>query len=112
MEGLIGLLIWIAGNYFYYEYRKEGERSGFKRFVSFWMGFPLTVVTMLVVPLGKSPLQVPPPSEGDSLLEEIRRDRALREGQGAAELPEGSGSAGSGEAPREGPSEPNDRSDA
>ena len=42
MEGLIGLLIWIAGNYFYYEYRKEGERSGFKRFVSFWMGFPLS----------------------------------------------------------------------
>ena len=89
VEGLVGLIIWLLGNYFYYEYRKEGERSGLKRFVTFWMGFPLTVVSLLVVPLGKSPLLKAPPSEGDSLLEEIRRDRALRDMQKRLELSEG-----------------------
>ena len=89
VEGLVGLIIWILGNYFYYEYRREGERSGLKRFVTFWMGFPLTVVSLLVVPLGKAPLLKAPPSEGDSLLEEIRRDRALRDMQKRLELSEG-----------------------
>jgi len=91
LEGLVGLIIWLCGNYFYYEFRKEGERSGFKRFIAFWMGFPLTVVSLLIVPMGKSPLLKPPPSEGDSLLEEIRRDRALRDMQERLELSQGAG---------------------
>ncbi len=91
LEGLVGLIIWLCGNYFYYEFRKEGERSGFKRFIAFWMGFPLTIVSFLIVPMGKSPLLKAPPSEGDSLLEEIRRDRALRDMQERLELAQGAG---------------------
>ena len=91
LEGLVGLIIWLCGNYFYYEFRKEGERSGFKRFIAFWMGFPLTIVSFLIVPMGKSPLLKAPPSEGDSLLEEIRRDRALRDMQERLELARGVG---------------------
>ena len=91
LEGLVGLIIWLCGNYFYYEFRKEGERSGFKRFIAFWMGFPLTIVSLLIVPMGKSPLLKAPPSEGDSLLEEIRRDRALRDMQERLELSQGAG---------------------
>ncbi len=52
MSGLtwsVGGLLSIAAMLLYAKYRREGEPSGFKRFVTFMTGFPVTFFIMLTV---------------------------------------------------------------
>ena len=78
LEGLLGSLVWVAANWAYRSYVREGER-GFKRVAAFVLGFPITLVSAFVVrPVKRIKLQQAEDEER-SLLLEIRRDHALRE---------------------------------
>jgi hypothetical protein len=84
LEELVGLVVWLLAVAVYVDARRKGLR-GFRRLVSFWMGFPATWLSFLVVSEGSQPLLAPPPDDEDALLEEIRRDRALEPGPGGRE---------------------------
>ena len=63
----------------------DRERGG-KRFAAFVLGFPITLISMFVAPHTRR-LRLPKKNEAQAehdLLLEIRRDRALRDGQGPA----------------------------
>ena len=81
MEGFIGefvgMLVWIVANVVYVDARRKGTR-GFHRFLAFWMGLPVTWVTLMAVREGSQPRIEPPPDDEERLLAEVRRDRALR----------------------------------
>ena len=82
LSGLLGSFVWVAANFSYCAYVRDGQR-GFKRFAAFWLGFPITLISMFVAPHTRR-LRAPRRSEIEEdhkLLLEIRRDRALREGQ-------------------------------
>jgi hypothetical protein len=82
LSGLLGSFVWVAANVAYCSYVRGGERGG-KRFAAFWLGFPITLISMFVAPHTKR-VRAPERSdveEDHRLLLEIRRDRALREGQ-------------------------------
>ena len=79
-NGLLGVFVWVAANFAYYSYVRNGER-GFKRLAAFWLGFPITLVSTFVAPQAE---RVRAPRRGEleeeqRLLLEIRRDRARRE---------------------------------
>jgi hypothetical protein len=71
-----------VANGVYLDLRRKGDK-GFARFVSFWLGLPVTVFSLLLVPEASQPRIKPPPDDDGSLLAEVRRDRALRAGPGA-----------------------------
>ena len=48
-NGLLGVFVWVAANFAYYSYVRNGER-GFKRLAAFWLGFPITLVSTFVAP--------------------------------------------------------------
>ncbi len=82
VSGLLGSVVWVAANFAYCAYVRDDER-GFKRFAAFWLGFPITLISMFVAPHMRR-MRVPRRSEVEEdhkLLLEIRRDRALREGR-------------------------------
>jgi len=79
VRGITGLLVWGAANLVYFGKKRTGGR-GLARFVSFWMGLPLTFVTFLLVPEGEEARIRPPPDDEEALLREARRYRALRDG--------------------------------
>ena len=82
LSGLLGSFVWVAANVAYCSYVRDGAR-GCKRFAAFWLGFPVTLISMFAVPHTKR-IREPERSdleEDHRLLLEIRRDRALREGQ-------------------------------
>lgn len=78
---VVGLFVWLVANAVYLDALRRG-RPGFKRFLGFWMGFPGTFFTKLLVAEGSQPTVEPPPDDDASLLADVRRDRALRPGGG------------------------------
>ena len=77
---LLGAFVWMAANFAYWSYVRDGER-GFKRFAAFWLGYPITLVSMFVARHAKR-VRAPQRSELEeehSLLLEIRRDRTRRD---------------------------------
>lgn len=80
LSGLLGSFVWVAANFAYRSYVRDGER-GFKRFAAFWLGFPITLVSSFVVPHAER-VRAPRRNELEEehrLLLEIRRDRARRD---------------------------------
>ncbi len=80
VSGLLGSFVWVAANFTYCAYVRDGER-GFKRFAAFWLGFPITLISMFAVPKtrrasvnDRSELE-----EERNLLLEIRMDRIRRD---------------------------------
>jgi hypothetical protein len=85
-EGIFGALVSIAANLIYIDKKRKGVR-GFGRICAFWFGTPVTWLWLFFLKEGTRPELEPPPDDVEGLLEEIRRDRALRAGEGEP-LPE------------------------
>ena len=84
VESFVGLLIWTVANVAYGLFRTSGE-GGFKRIVAFWMGMPLTWITLIVVREGVPMLASDADDVGGEIAElraDIDRDRRLRGGGG------------------------------
>jgi hypothetical protein len=79
IQQLAGFAVWLVANGVYVDLRRKGEK-GFARLVCFWLGLPVTWLSLLVVGEGSQPRIRPPPDDDTILLREIRRDRALRGG--------------------------------
>ena len=80
VSGLLGSFVWVAANFAYCTYVRDGER-GFKRVAAFWLGFPVTLVSMFAAPHTQR-VRMPHRSEVEEehkLLLEIRRDRTRRD---------------------------------
>ena len=86
---------WLIANWAYLDFRRTGD-GGFKRLVAFWMGWPMTFVTAMLVKNGSQPQIRLDDRNLDELVDEIRRDRLLRErsDRGRALPPEGDLPAG------------------
>lgn len=80
LEGIIGSLLSIVANILYIDLRRKG-RSGFSRFILFWMGVPLTFLWLFLVREGSAPELEEAPDDAEALLAEIRRDRRLGSGE-------------------------------
>ena len=80
IQELAGFAVWLVANGVYVDLRRKGEK-GFARLVCFWLGLPVTWFSLLVVREGSQPRIRPPPDDELRLLEEVRRDRALRAGE-------------------------------
>lgn len=76
VNGIVGALLWGLANAVYYDLKRKGIRN-FGRFAAFWVGNPTTWITFFAVKEGRQPTFDRPEDE-DTLLAEIRRDRALR----------------------------------
>jgi hypothetical protein len=84
---LAGFAVWLVANGVYVDLRRKGEK-GFARLVCFWLGLPVTWLSLLVVKEGSQPRIRPPPDDVLSLMQEIQRDRALRAGDSADQEPD------------------------
>ena len=78
LDGIIGILVWMAANGLYMDMRRKGKR-GFARFVLFWMGFPWTLLWRHTIPEGNEPVFVPVSEDVEGMIEMVRRERALLE---------------------------------
>lgn len=83
--GLLGAVVWLAANVVYRSCVREGTR-GFQRFASFWLGWPITLVSAFTMPRpkGLKTLRRNELEEEHRLLLEIKRDRALRDARARA----------------------------
>ena len=81
LEATVTAVVWAVSNLVYLDLRRKGIR-GFSRFLAFWMGTPTTWVSLFMVPEGSQPGFEPPPDDEVLLLQEVRRDRLLRERAG------------------------------
>lgn len=81
LEELVGTLVWLAANGLYIDLKRKG-RPGIPRLIFFWMGTPATWLWFFIVPEGKKKKELPPADDAQLLLEEIRKDKALREARG------------------------------
>jgi hypothetical protein len=80
LQAILGALVWLVANVVYVDLKRKGIR-GFTRFAAFWAGTPTTWISLFAVREGSQPSIDPPPDdEGEALLAEIRRDRALNPG--------------------------------
>jgi hypothetical protein len=96
LEAVIAAIVWVVANVVYLDLKRKGIH-GFTRFAAFWAGTPTTWITLLAVREGKQPtFHAPPEDDALDLLDEIRRDRALRGDERA------SGEAGEGGSARAG----------
>ena len=80
LEELIGTLVWLAANGLYIDLKRKG-RPGIPRLIFFWMGTPATWLWFFLVREGKKEKALPRADDAQLLLEEIRRDKALRASQ-------------------------------
>jgi len=81
LQMLLGAIVWLVANVVYVDMKRKGLR-GFTRFAAFWAGTPTTWISFFAVTEGAAPeLEAPEDDQGLALLEEIRRDRALRSGE-------------------------------
>lgn len=82
-QELIASLVWLAANGLYIDMKRKG-REGIVRIIFFWMGVPLTWLWFFLIPKKKGPIELPAAKEDDfqEILQEIRRDKALRAGDG------------------------------
>ena len=93
--GIVGVFVFVIANWTYLDFRRVDER-GFKRFVAFWLGWPLTFLTKILVENGSQPRMELDDRDLGDLVKEIRRDRLLRarsEGEGASASPNQLGSS-------------------
>lgn len=84
VEKVVAFVAWLVANWAYLDFCRMGE-GGFKRLAAFWIGFPTTFVTRLVVDEGTQPRMREDDDDLDELVREVRRDRRLREGGGPGE---------------------------
>ena len=82
LEAVVGALVWAIANGVYIDMKRKGVR-GFGRLCAFWMGFPSTWVWLILIAEGAGPRLAVPLDDEEALLAEIRRDRALRTGDGS-----------------------------
>ena len=75
VAAVVGLMVWVVANVVYANQVRVGKR-GFRRFLAFWLGFPATFFSLLVLDEGSQPALEPPPDDEEALLREVRRDRA------------------------------------
>ena len=77
---IIVALVWVLANVVYLDLKRKGIQ-GFTRFAAFWVGQPTTWITFFAVRDGQQPTFHAPDDddEGGLLLDDIRRDRALRD---------------------------------
>jgi hypothetical protein len=78
IEEVVTAAVWAVSNVVYFDLRRKGVR-GFSRLLAFWMGNPWTWLSFFVVKEGSQPTFEPPPDDEALLLQEVRRDRLLRE---------------------------------
>ena len=82
LEATVTAVVWavsnVVSNLVYFDLKRKGIH-GFTRFLAFWMGTPWTWVSFFTVPEGSQPTLEPPPDDEALLLQEVRRDRLLRE---------------------------------
>ena len=93
LEGMLGGVVWVIANLAYGSMVRTGEQ-GFRRLAAFWLGWPGTFVSYVVVkptrrmagpqmdPRYQKQLEL---QEERDLLFEIRRDRARRISRGLQE---------------------------
>ena len=81
LEELVGTLVWLAANGLYIDLKRKG-RPGIPRLIFFWMGTPATWLWFFLVPEGKKKVKLPQLDDAQAILEEIRKDKALREARG------------------------------
>lgn len=79
VRSITGALVWLVANVVYLDKRRRGRR-GIARFFAFWLGLPVSFVTLVVLREGEEELVRPPEDDEEALLREVRQDRALREG--------------------------------
>lgn len=87
LEVAVTLFAWIVANWAYLDFRRTGTR-GFKRLVAFWMGWPATFLSLLVVRDGSQPRIQADDSGLEDLVHQIRRDRLMRGGDPGSPLGE------------------------
>ena len=74
---IAGIILHLTANWVYFDLMRSGER-GAKRFFAFWLGWPLTFLTKLLVN-ERPALGMREDDEGlRELVGEIRRDRRVR----------------------------------
>lgn len=73
----VGVLVSGVANLVYFDLKRRG-RQGWTRIVAFWVGTPFTWISLILLPEGSQPSLEPPEDNEEALLEEIRRDRAVR----------------------------------
>ena len=93
LEGILGAAVWVIANLAYGSMARTGEQ-GFRRLAAFWLGWPGTFVSYIVVkptrrmaehqmdPRYQKQLEL---EEERDLLLEIRRDRARQISRGQRE---------------------------
>jgi hypothetical protein len=80
LQMLLGAIVWLVANVVYVDLKRKGIH-GFTRFAAFWAGTPTTWISFFAVGEGGvAKFDAPADDDGLALLEEIRRDRALRSG--------------------------------
>ena len=85
--GIVWAFVFVIANWTYLDFRRVDER-GFKRFVAFWLGWPLSFLTKILVENGSQPRMKLDDRDLGELVKEIRRDRLLRgRSKGAGALP-------------------------
>ncbi len=77
LRAAAGVLVSGVANLVYFDLKRRG-RQGWTRIFAFWVGTPFTWISFILVPEGSQPSLTPPDDNEEALLEEIRRDRALR----------------------------------
>ena len=74
----VTVVSWAVGNLVYLDLRRKGIH-GFTRFIAFWMGNPWTWLSFFLVQEGTQQVCEAPPDDDALLLQEVRKDRLLRE---------------------------------
>jgi hypothetical protein len=70
--------VWAVSNVICFDLRRKGVR-GFRQILALWRGNPWTRLSFFVVKEGSQSTFEPPPDDEALLLQEVRRDRLLRE---------------------------------
>ena len=78
LEAIVTAVVMAVSNMVYLDLKRKGIH-GFTRFLAFWMGNPWSWITFFVVPEGTQQVFQAPPDDDALLLQEVRRDRLLRE---------------------------------
>jgi hypothetical protein len=73
LETVIGAIVWTFANVLYVDLRRKGARKG--RILSFWVGYPGTLISLFVVREGQTPRIEPPEDDEAGLMREIIADR-------------------------------------
>ena len=76
LQWWIGAIVWLVANIVYVDMKLKGLH-GFTRFAAFWAGTPTTWISLFALKDGQQP-SFERATDDDDLLDEIRRDRALR----------------------------------